>query len=193
ASEREVIAEARYWLAETHYAAARPDLADPLFRQVAAEPRQPLAVWAQSGSGWTALRLGDATRARDLFGRLTGAPVPAPLDGWSRHGLGLSLYALGRFEDAERVWTDLLVRTVPAPIARDVAFWHGEAFGRTGRYHDAEVELKRFTDGGSHALLETGLLRLGWGALAGDQPKEAVAALRAVLVLPLRSTAGNRP
>src|SRR5438093_899422 len=117
---------------------ARADLADPLFRQVAAEPRQPLAVWAQSGSGWTALQLGDAARARDIFARLSGAPTPAPLDGWSRHGLGLALYALGRFEEAERVWTDLLVRTVPAPIARDVAFWHGETFGRIGRYHDAE-------------------------------------------------------
>src|SRR5216684_7737244 len=61
ASERELIAEARYWLAETHYAMGRPDLADPIFRQVAQEgPRQPLAVWALSGSGWSALRQGDA-------------------------------------------------------------------------------------------------------------------------------------
>ena len=129
----------------------------------------------------------DPLRAHDLC----FLPTPAPLDGWSRHGLGLALYALGRFEEAERVWTDLLVRTVPAPIARDVAFWHGETFGRIGRYHDAEVELKRFTDGGSHALLETGLLRQGWWALAGDHPKEAVAAMRAVLAMPVRSTAGS--
>jgi tetratricopeptide (TPR) repeat protein len=191
ASEREVIAEARYWLAETHYALGRSDLADPVFRQVANDPQQPLAVWAQLGSGWTALRGGDVSRARDIFARLSGAPVPPPLDGWSRHGLGLALYGLGRFEDAERVWGDLLARTPPSPIARDVSFWHGETLGRIGRYPNAEAELKRFTDGGAHALLETGLLRQGWWTLAAGHPKEAVTPFRAVLAMPVRSTAGN--
>lgn len=191
ASERELIAEARYWLAETHWALGRADLADPLFRQVASEPRQPLAVWAQSGSGWTALKGGDAARARDIFGRLSGASVPSPLDGWSRHGLGLALYALGRFEDAERAWAALIARTVPPPLVRAVAFWHGETLGRIGRHGDAEAALKRFTDGGPHPLLETGLLRRGWWALAADRSKEAVASLQAVLAMPVRSTAGN--
>ena len=191
-SDREVIAEARYWLAETHYALGRPDLADPLFRQVAQEPRQqPLAVWALASSGWTALRIGDAARARDVFARLSSAPGPAALDAWSRHGLGLSLYALGRFEEASRTWADLLGRTVPAPLARDVAFWNGETLGRIGRHADAERELKRFTDGGPHPLLETGLLRQGWWALAAGRAKEAVAPFRAVIAMPVRATAGN--
>lgn len=191
-SERDLLAEARYWLAETHYILGRADLADVPFRQVAQEgARQPLAVWALSGSGWTALRVGDAARARDIFARLSGSPVPAPLDGWSRHGLGLALYALGRFVDAERVWADLIARNVPPPIARDVLFWHGEALGRIGRHRDAEAELKRFTDGGAHPLLETGLLRQGWWGLADGRASEAVAPLRAVLAMPVRATAGN--
>jgi tetratricopeptide (TPR) repeat protein len=191
ASERELIAEARYWLAETHYLLGRADQADPIFRQVAAEPRQPLAVWALSGSGWTALRLGDAARARDAFARLATSQVPAPLDVWSRHGLALALYALGRFEDAEQTWADLLARTPPAAIARDIIFWHGEALGRVGRHADAQRELKRFTDGGQHAQLETGLLRQGWWGLAAGQAREAIAPLRAVIAMPMRATAGN--
>ena len=191
ASEREMIAEARYWLAETHYILGRPDLADPLFRQVAQEPRQVLAVWAQSGSGWTALRMGDSARARDVFARLAAAPVPSPLEGWSRHGLGLALYGLGRFEEAEKAWAALQGRTVPAPIVRDVTFWHGETLGRIGKYGDAESALKRFTAGGPHPQLETGLLRLGWWAIAAGHPREAITPLRTVLGMPVRSTAGN--
>jgi tetratricopeptide (TPR) repeat protein len=190
-SERELIAEARYWLAETHWILGRPELADGLFRQVAQEPQQPLAVWALFGSGWTALRAGDAARARDTFARLAGSPLPAALDGWSRHGLALSLYALGRYDEAERAWADLRTRTVPAPLSRDVLFWHGESLGRTGRHAQAEAELKRFTAGGQHALLDTGLLRQGWWALADGRANEAVAPLRAVLSMPVRATSPN--
>jgi tetratricopeptide (TPR) repeat protein len=190
-SERDLLAEARYWLAETHWMLGRPELADGLFRQVSQEPQQPLAVWALFGSGWTALRTGDAARARDTFARLVGAPLPAGLDGWSRHGLGLSLYALGRYEEAERAWADLKARPIPAALTRDVAFWHGEALGRIGRHAQAETELKRFTAAGSHPLLETGLLRQGWWALADERPKDAITPLRAVVSMPIRATAGN--
>jgi tetratricopeptide (TPR) repeat protein len=190
-SERDLVAEARYWLAETHWILGRPDLADALFVQVAQQPQQPLAVWALSGSGWTALRMGDAARARDTFARLAGAPLPAPLDGWSRHGLGLSLYALGRYEEAEKVWADLRARPVPAPLVRDITFWHGETLGRIGRHAQAEGELKRFTAGGPHPMLESGLLRQGWWALADGRPNDAITPLRAVLSMPLRPTSGN--
>jgi tetratricopeptide (TPR) repeat protein len=190
-TERELIAEARYWLAETLYIVGRPDQADSLFRQVAQEPRQPLAVWALAGSGWTALRMGDPVRARDVFARLASATLPTPLDGWSRHGLGLALYGVGRFEDAERAWSDLRTRAVPPALTRDLAFWYGETLGRVGRYRDAETELKHFTDAGPHPLLETGLLRQGWWTLAGGRTAEAVAPLRAVVAMPMRPTAGN--
>ena len=190
-SDRELIAEARYWLAETIYIIGRPEHADSLFRQVAQEPRQPLAVWALSGSGWTALRMGDFARAHDVFARLSGGAVPAPLDGWSRHGLGLALYGLGRFEEAERAWSELRARTVPGPLSRDVAFWYGETLGRIGRYREAEAELKRFTGGGQHPLLETGLLRQGWWALADGRAADALPPLRTVVAMPLRPTAGN--
>jgi tetratricopeptide (TPR) repeat protein len=187
-SERELLAEARYWLAETLYILGRPDQADGLFRQVAQEPRLALSVWALSGSGWTALRVGDAARARDVFARLAASPVPVPLDAWSRHGQALEFYALGRYEDAQRVWADLIARTAPPALARDVAFWHGESLGRIGRYREAETELKRFTDGGAHALLESGLLRQGWWALTGGRITEAVVPLRAVVAMPVRAT-----
>ena len=185
--DRELLVEARYWLAETWYVLGRPEQADPLFRQVLPEPRAPLAVWALSGSGWTALRAGDFTRARDVFGRLSTASVPAPLDGWSRHGLGLALYGLGQFEEAERAWAQLRTRTVPAPIARDVIFWHGESLGRTGRFDDAVKTLKQFTDGGQHAVRESGLVRQGWWGLAAGHANESVAPLRAALALPARA------
>jgi tetratricopeptide (TPR) repeat protein len=187
-SERDLLAEARYWLAETLYVLGRPDQADPLFRQVAQEPRQPLAVWALSGSGWSALQTGDAARARDVFARLVAAPGAAAIDPWARHGHALALYALGRFEEAERVWADMLARTPQPALARDVLFWHGETLGRIGRYKDAAAELKRFTDAGAHPLRETGLLRQGWWAVAAEDGAQAVAPLRAVVALPMRAT-----
>lgn len=191
ASERELIAEARYWLAETHYILGRPDQADPLFRQVAQDPRHSLAVWALSSSGWTALRVGDSARARDVFARLAAAPGPPVLEAWSRHGLGLSLYALARYEEAERAWAGLQARAVSTPLARDVMFWHGETLGRLGKYAEAEATLKRFTSGGTHPLLETGLLRQGWWGLMAGNAREAVAPFRSVIAMPVRSTAGN--
>jgi tetratricopeptide (TPR) repeat protein len=184
--DRELATEARYWLAETWYLLGQPQQADPLFRQVAQEPRAPLAVWALSSSGWTALRAGDFARARDAFGRLATSQVPAAIDGWSRHGLGLALYGLGQFDEAERTWAQLRTRSVPAPIARDVVYWHGETLGRIGRFADAEKELARFTGGGPHAMLESGLIRQGWWAHAGGRAKESLPPLRAAVAMPAR-------
>lgn len=182
ASDRDLLAEARYWLGETYWRLGRPDQADPLFRQVAQDQaRGELGPWARHSSGWTALRLGDAARARDAFTQLLAAPQPLPLDTWGRHGLALALYTLGRYDDAVRTWGELAQRAVPAGLARDVAFWSGDALGRTGQYAPAEERLTRFTEGGPHPLLDTGWLRRGWWALAGGHAAQSVGPFRTYL------------
>lgn len=192
ASDPAILADARYWYAETLYALGNLERADFLFREGAADRRQPeYALWALYGSGWTALRLGDFERARAAFAELLGMPQPVPLDSWGRHGHGLALYALGRHDEAQRAWNDLIVRRVPAPLERDVLFWQGEALGRLGEYDHATRLLKRFTEGGRHPLLTYGLVRLGWWSLRGNFVNEAVAALRAALAqLPGAITGG---
>src|SRR5262249_48307978 len=86
--ERQTVVEARYWLGEACYRIGRFPEADWLFRQVAADsPRAELGVWALHSSGWTALRTGDATRAREAFTAVLGGPVPSQMDAWARHGL----------------------------------------------------------------------------------------------------------
>ena len=92
-SEREIAIEARYWLGESYYRLGRIEQADWLFRQVGQDLRQEFGPWALHSSGWTALRMDDAARARDAFTTLLARPVPVPLDVWGRFGLGLASYA----------------------------------------------------------------------------------------------------
>ena len=159
-TERESLTEARYWLAETLYRLGRMEQADSLFRQVVHESsRGDIGAFALHSSGWTALELRDATRARDVFTRLLAGPVPAPVDPWARHGLALANYLLGRHEEAHRIWASLATRQVPAALARDLPFWLGESLGRVGHHGRAADELRRFVDGGAHPLLETARLR----------------------------------
>ena len=179
-TDRELLREARYWLGETLWRLDRTEQADWLFRQVAQDaPRQEWGAWAMHGSGWTALRLREAARARDTFSTLLAGPTPSPLDAWGRHGLALSLYALGRWEDADKEWTQLESRSVPPAIARDVSFWHGDTLGRIGQAARAETMLRQFTQGGAHPLFPAGVLRVGWWALAAGHGPEAVASFRA--------------
>ena len=141
--ERDLLTEARYWLAETYYRLDRFQQADALFRQVARGPRTAdFTVWSLHSSGWTALRLNDMSRARDTFSQFQSA-TPAELEAWARHGLGLANYALGRHDDAVAAWTALAARA-PASLARDVAFWLGEALGRVGQYDRAISSLTQF-------------------------------------------------
>ena len=183
-TERELITEARYWLAETYYRLNRFQQADQLFRQVAQGPRAAeFTVWSLHSSGWTALRLGEWSRARDTFTQfLTAAPYP--LEAWARHGLGLANYAFGRPDDAVATWTALSSRGVPPLLARDVSFWLGESLGRVGQYDRAIRELNQFVQGGAHPVLEAGLARLGWWTLAAERYPEAAAAFRAYLTSP---------
>jgi len=179
-SDRELLREARYWLGEALVRLDRTEQADWLFRQVAQDaPRQDWGVWALHGSGWTALRLREAARARETFSALLAGPTPSPLDVWGRHGLALALYALGRWEDADKEWSQLEARGVPLPLVRDVLFWHGDTLGRVGQPARAEILLRQFTQGGAHPLFPSGVLRLGWWALAAGHVPEAVTALRA--------------
>ncbi|HXH82982.1 MAG TPA: tetratricopeptide repeat protein, partial [Candidatus Tectomicrobia bacterium] len=190
----DIAREARYWLAESYLKLGRIEQADWRFRQVTQDgTRDDWGVWSLHGSGWTALRLNDAPRARDTFATLVNGPAPAPLQAWGRFGLGLAAYAMGRYEEAEQAWSQLAPR-VPAPLVRDLFFWHGEALGRIGNYTQAEATLRRFTDGGPHQLISSGLLRLGWWTLAGGRAEEAARAFRAYMTLPpgtlLRQTSG---
>jgi tetratricopeptide (TPR) repeat protein len=182
-AERGVLLEARYWLGETYWVLGRVEQADRLFRQVVqtSPAGGEFALWATHSSGWTALRLGDATRARDTFTQLLAGALPASMEPWARHGLGLANYAIGRHDEAVVAWAILLAKRVPPALARDVAFWYGEALGRIGQHARAADELGRFVQGGAHPLREPGLLRLGWWSLQAGRGKEAADAFRAFL------------
>ena len=189
--ERDLLTEARYWLAETYYRLDRFPQADALFRQVARGPRTAdFTVWSLHSSGWTALRLNDMLRARDTFAQFQSA-TPPELEAWARHGLGLASYALGRHDDAVAAWTALAARP-PASLSRDVSFWLGETLGRVGQYERSISTLTQFVQGGAHPLLESGRARLGWWSLAAERYPESVAAFRSYLTSP-RGTGPERP
>jgi tetratricopeptide (TPR) repeat protein len=186
--ERDLLTEARYWLAETYYRLDRMQQADALFRQVARGPRSAeFTVWSLHSSGWTALRLNDMRRARDTFAQFQSA-TPPELEAWARHGLGLANYALGRHDDAVAAWT-ALAASAPASLARDVFFWLGEALGRVGQYDRSITALTRFVQGGPHPLLDAGRARLGWWSLAAERYPESVRAFRSYITSPK----GNGP
>jgi TolA-binding protein len=182
-AERDLVLEARYWLGETYWQLGRVEPADRLFRQVVqtAPKANSFGLWATHSSGWTALRLGDATRARDTFAQLLAGAVPAAMEPWARHGQALASYALGHHDEAVAAWEALRSKGVPASLARDVGFWLGEALGRVGRYDRAATELERFVTGGPHALADAGWLRLGWWSLAARRTKQSADAFRTYL------------
>ncbi len=181
--DADLVLEARYWLAETYWVLGRVEQADRLFLQVVqTAPRgSDFALWATHGAAWTALRLGNAQRARDTFTQLLAGPMPLSMEPWVRHGLGLSSYALGRHQDAVAAWSALGAKGVPGALERDVAFWSGDALGRVGQADRAATELGRFVQGGPHPLLDQGQLRLGWWSIQAGRYKEAIAAFRAFL------------
>ncbi len=113
--DADLVLEARYWLAETYWVLGRVEQADRLFLQVVqTAPRgSDFALWATHGAAWTALRLGNAQRARDTFTQLLAGPMPLSMEPWVRHGLGLSSYALGRHQDAVAAWSALAAKGMP--------------------------------------------------------------------------------
>lgn len=193
--ERELVAEARYWLAETLYRLGRIEQADTHFRYVARERSPALSPFALHGSGWTAFLLGDMARAHEAFAQFLGSTHPLAIDGWGRFGLALSLTALDRHPEAQRAWADHLSRRPPPALERDALFWHGDALGRIGERDRAVMDLTRFTQGGPHPLLAAGLVRLAWWSLAAGRPAESLSAARAYpgLRMPEPRPEANKP
>ena len=110
ANDRDLVTEARYWLGETYYRLNRFQQADTLFNQIAGGPKTAaFTVWSLHSSGWTALRLNQMARARDIFAQFQTA-TPPELEAWARHGLGLASYALGRHDEAVAAWSALAPR-----------------------------------------------------------------------------------
>jgi tetratricopeptide (TPR) repeat protein len=183
-SDRELTAEARYWLGEALVRLGRVEQADWMFRQGAGDrPAVEHEVWAAHAGAWMALTVGDVARARDAFARLLTFAVPPPIATWGRHGLALAHYALGQYAEAERAWADLGRRGVPPTLVRDVRHWRGDTLGRLGDLARAEQELTAFSQGGAHPLLGSGSVRLGWWTLAAKKPGASVAALRSALAM----------
>jgi tetratricopeptide (TPR) repeat protein len=186
--DREILLQARYWLGESLARLGRTAEADWAFRQMmTGPPRHEYEIWATHADGWMALKLGDPGRASETFKKLGPTGAPASIDAWNRYGLGLALYGLGHYAEARRVWEEASRRGLPPALGRDALLWHGDTLGRVGEYALAETELRRFTQGGPHPLLDAGLLRLGWWALAAGHPAEALPAFRAYLATPRRS------
>ena len=77
AGDRDLVTEARYWLGETYYRLNRFQQADTLFNQIAGGPKTAaFTVWSLHSSGWTALRLNQMARARDIFAQFQTATPP---------------------------------------------------------------------------------------------------------------------
>jgi tetratricopeptide (TPR) repeat protein len=186
-ADREFVQQARYWLGEAFAHEGDFAKADWTFRQVGVGPvRSEWEVWATHASGWMALSLQDFARARDAFERVLAGAVPSPIQGWARHGLALAHYALGRYPDADRAWGELGMRGVPAPLAREYLFWYGESAGRVGDYPRAQAELRKFLQGGPHALTETARMRLGWWTLAEGRHADAIGVFKTYVSGPRR-------
>ncbi len=181
-TDRALVREVRYWLGETLLRLGRYEPAERNFLLVAQEGApDEFTAYATYSLGWVALKLNDPARALARFDELwRGAPV-APLVPFVALGRGIALYALGRFEGAREGWQAILNRAIPSPVALEITFWLGETLGRLGDYKAAGEHLQRFTAAGPHALIESGILRLGWWTLASGQALEAAKAFRWLL------------
>ncbi|MBI4562619.1 MAG: tetratricopeptide repeat protein, partial [Candidatus Rokubacteria bacterium] len=181
-TDRALVREARYWLGETLFRLNRLEEAERSFLLVYQDaPASELGLHALHSLGWLALRLNHPSRALGSFDQAIKFSAAAPVASYGSHGRALALYALERYGDARDTWQALSAQSLPAPLAREVTFWLGETLGRLGEYAAAEGELRRFTNGGLHRLLETGILRLGWWAFRAGHPLESVKAFRWLL------------
>jgi TolA-binding protein len=140
-------------------------------------------VYALDSLGWLALQTKKYAGAVEQFEDLIklGPAIDADLVAYAGHGRALALYALAKYPEARSTWHGLSSRSLPPAFARDVGFWLGETLGRMGEFRMAAEQMRRFTGGGPHALLETGTLRLGWWSLSAGQYQEAAKAFGSYL------------
>lgn len=181
-TDRSIVREARYWLGETLIRLNRPEEAERNFRLVHQDaPASELGRHALHALGWLAIRVNDPARALQSFEQLVKQSPTLEVLSYASFGRALALSVLGRYAQAREAWHTLSTQVLPPPLARSVSFWLGETLGRIGDYAAAEEHLRRFTAAGPHPLLETGILRLGWWALAAGHQLESVKAFRWLL------------
>jgi TolA-binding protein len=180
--DREVLREARYWVAETSLRLGRRDTVATHLDMVAKDdPRGELGAYATHSLGWVVLERGDAQRALDIFQGFLRGSVPPALVPTARHGRALALHALKRYPEARDEWAALLNLSLPRPLAAEASFWLGDTLGRLGDPAAAAQRLQVFTAAGPQLLIESGLMRLGWWRREAGQPLEAVKTYRGLL------------
>jgi TolA-binding protein len=181
-TDRALLREGRYWLGEALIRLGRArDAERPLTLVAQEDPRGEFGFYATHALGWVSLELGDAGRALGYFDRLLKGGAPPALIAYARHGRAMALYGLRRHAEARDEWAGLLGQGAPRPVALEAAFWLGDTLGRLGDPRAAVPRLQTFTAGGPQALIDSGLLRLGWWSRAAGQPLEAIKAYRAML------------
>jgi TolA-binding protein len=194
-SDRRLLQEARYWLAQTLLRLRRITEVERVLLLVAqADPRSELGLYAADDLGWVALELGDPPRALAHFDGLLKQAPPPLLAAYAHHGRAMALYGLGRYAEARDEWMTLLnvggfsAPSAPRQLVSEATFWLGETQGRLGDFKAASARLQAFTAPGPTFLMESGLLRQGWWGRAAGQPREAVTAYRRVLATYPRAT-----
>jgi len=183
-SDRDLLREARYWLGETLLRLGRAGEVERTLEPVARDdPRGDFGMFATHTMGWVALDLNEPARALPRFDALLKGRMPVVLIPHARHGRALALYGLKRYPEARDEWTALLGQPsgAPRPLIADATFWLGDTLGRLGDYKGATSRLTAFTTGGSSAMMDPGLLSLGWWSRAAGQPADAVKAYRSYL------------
>lgn len=187
-SDRLVLREARYWLAETLLRLKRPDEVERVLLPVAQDdPRSDFGIYAAQQLGWVTLANNEAARALGYFDEVLKAGGSRDLMAHARHGRAMALYGLRRYAEAREEWAALLniggflPASAPPPVVTEANFWLGDTLGRLGEYRGAVARLQAFADAGPQLLIENGLFRLGWWSRPAGRPLEAVKTLRAFL------------
>lgn len=181
-TDRLVIREGRYWLAETLLRLGQREPAETQLDLVARDdPGGELGGYAAHALGWLRLERGDAARALLLFEGVLRGGAPPDLVPSARHGRAMTLYALGRLAEARDEWTALLGQSIPQALATEATLWLGETLGRLGDAAAAVGRLVIFTAAGPRLHIDAGLLRLAWYRRAAGDPLEAAKGYRGLL------------
>jgi len=181
-TDRALLREARYWLAETLIRLKQTEgVEQTLHLAIQDEPRSDIAYYGGLTYGMVLLNAAQPARALETFDNILKAGAPPEVIPWARHGRALALYGLGRFPDAREAWTGLLALSLPRSVAAESQFWLGDTLGRLGDHKNAVARLSTFTARGPQLNIESGLLRQAWWSRAAGQPLEAVQTYRGLL------------